>query len=260
MACFATDLKLWLRSAILLAFIAGLILANYRTTLIAFAPLIFVQFNLDILGRFVPRQRIVIGVVVLTISTIGAIVAAWFMRERFADLVVVMSDPGALIKEPEFYTPYEQSLMSARPYIWSGYISAWLDGSFRNTLFGFGPDSWVGVFAVYAHNTLVSALYEYGAFGLLAMIGLWISMMVAALRVRQGPRGKLIAAHISFFLLNMATMPHWLIEGNILYGLICGYTFYLLLGPGTAPAKAKLRAAPIASPGTAGAGGLNLLK
>jgi hypothetical protein len=26
----------------------------------------------------------------------------------------------------------------------------------------------------------------------------------------------------------MATMPMWMIEGNILYGLICGYTLYLL--------------------------------
>lgn len=260
MACFATDLKLWLRSAILLAFMVALILANYRTTLVAFAPLIFVQFNLDILSRFVPRQRIVIGVIVLSVSTIGAIVAGWYMQERFEDLVVVLSDPGNLIKEPEFYTPYEQSLMSARPYIWSGYISAYLDGSFRNTLFGFGPDSWVGVFTVYAHNTLVSALYEYGAFGLVAMIGLWISMMIAALRVRRGPRGKLIAAHVSFFLLNMATMPHWLIEGNILYGLICGYTFFLLLGPGTAPAPAAIGTAQISRQETAGTHGLNLLK
>jgi hypothetical protein len=31
----------------------------------------------------------------------------------------------------------------------------------------------------------------------------------------------------------MATMPHWTIEGNLLYGIICGYTFYLLLGPAT---------------------------
>lgn len=263
MACFATNLKLWLRSAILLVFIAALILANYRTTLVALAPLVFVQFNLDILSRFVPRQRIVIGVVVLTISTIGAIVAAWYMQERFADLVVVLSDPGSLIKEPEFYTPYERSLMSARPYIWSGYITAYLDGPFRNTLFGFGPDSWVGVFNVYAHNTLVSALYEYGAFGLLAMIGLWVSMIIATLRIRRGPRGKLLAAHISFFLLNMATMPHWLIEGNILYGIICGYTFFLLLGPGTVPARAAAAPAPqsdpLPRPDTAGAR-VNLLK
>jgi len=38
----------------------------------------------------------------------------------------------------------------------------------------------------------------------------------------------------------MATMPHWTIEGNILCGIGCGYTFYLLLGPATAP----LRTAP----------------
>ena len=33
----------------------------------------------------------------------------------------------------------------------------------------------------------------------------------------------------------MATMPHWTIEGNLLYGIICGYTFYLLLGPAAKP-------------------------
>ncbi len=51
--------------------------------------------------------------------------------------------------------------------------------------------------------------------------------------MKHGPKGKLLAAHASFLLLNMATMPHWTIEGNILYGIICGYTFYLLLGPAT---------------------------
>jgi hypothetical protein len=51
--------------------------------------------------------------------------------------------------------------------------------------------------------------------------------------VKHGPKGKLLAAHASFLLLNMATMPHWTIEGNLLYGIICGYTFYLLLGPAT---------------------------
>jgi len=230
-ACFATGLKVWVRTAILLVLLVGLVLANYRTVIVAFAPLLFVQFNLDVIGRFAPRQRIIIGVAVLVVSSIGAIAAAWFMRERFTDLIVVLSDPGSLMKAPEFYTAYERSLMSARPYIWAGYIDGYLNGTPRNLLFGFGPDSWVGVFSVYAHNTLVSALYEYGAFGLAAMIVLWASMFVAVFRVRHGPKGKLLAAHISFFVLNMATMPHWLIEGNILYGVICGYTFYLLLGP-----------------------------
>jgi len=45
---------------------------------------------------------------------------------------------------------------------------------------------------------------------------------------RAGPERKiiLVAAHLSFIVMNMATMPHWLIEGNVLYGILCGYTLY----------------------------------
>jgi hypothetical protein len=68
-----------------------------------------------------------------------------------------------------------------------------------------------------------------------------------ALRIKDGPRGRLLAAHFSFFLLNMATMPHWMIEGDLLYGIICGYTLFLALGPAKAPAP-RTRAAPQAAP------------
>lgn len=242
-ACFATGLKVWVRTAILVMFLGGLVLANYRTVIIAFAPLAVVQFNVDIIGRFRPRQRIVIGVVILAVSLAGAVAGAWLMRERFADLITVLSDPGSLMKAPELYTTDERALMSARPYIWAGYIDGYLNGDAKNLLFGFGPDSWMNAFTVYAHNTLVSILYEYGIFGVAAMVGLWSAMFMAALRVDGGQKAKLLAAHISFLLLNMATMPHWLIEGNILYGIICGYTIYLLLAPATAP-LARARTAP----------------
>ncbi len=249
-ACFATGLKVWVRSALLLIFLSCIVLANYRTTIVAFAPLAFVQFNVDILGRCSRRQRIVIGVVLLAISGVGAVVAGWLMRERLADLVTVLSNPGSLMKAQEFYTNYEKQLMSGRPYIWAGYIDAYLNGGTKNLLVGFGPDSWQGVFRVYAHNTLVSALYETGIFGVVALLSLWTTMLVAVLRVKHGPKGKLVAAHISFLLLAMATMPHWMIEGNILYGVICGYTFYLLLGPVTArqPSKAMAPMVPVLQP------------
>jgi hypothetical protein len=64
-------------------------------------------------------------------------------------------------------------------------------------------------------------------------------MLIAALKVKHGPRASLIAAHIGFIILNMATMPHWMIEGDILYGIICGYTFYYRLRP--AEARVSLR-------------------
>lgn len=240
-ACFATGLRLWLRGGALLTLLAGLFLANYRTSIIAFAPLVFMQFNADVISRFSPRVRIIIGLSILAISTLAALTAAWLLREKFADLATVFSDPTRLIKPPEQYTLEEKRLLSARPYMWAGYIDAYVNGGIRNWVLGFGPNAWVGKFPVYAHNTLVSTLYEYGIVGVVSMIVLWAWMFVAALRVKRGPKGKLLAAHASFLLLNMATMPHWTIEGNLLYGIICGYTCYLLLGPATRPLPAAAK-------------------
>jgi hypothetical protein len=127
--------------------------------------------------------------------------------------------------------------MSGRPLIWSSYIYAWADGTPLQHLFGLGPESWEGVFKVYPHNTLVATLYELGWFGVAAMIALWTVMFVAAASAR-GHRFQLIAAHLAFFLLNMATMPFWQVEGLALYGLLCGYTVH------AARASARRDAAP----------------
>lgn len=234
-ACFASGLNVWMRAAVLTILIAGMMAANYRTTILAFAPLAFVQFNLDLIGRFPPRQRALVAIGILTVSGIGALAAAWVLRERFADLATTLGNIGSLMKPQSEFTLDERHLLSNRAFIWSGYVYAYLDGGTRNHLLGFGPDSWVGVFTVYAHNTIISQLYEYGVVGVAAIVVLWAWMFFCALRVKSGPRGKLITAHLSFFILNMATMPHWMIEGDILYGIICGYTLYLYFGPETAP-------------------------
>ncbi len=242
--CFASGLRFWVRNAILLVLLGGMLAANYRTTILAFAPLAFAQFNLDVLGRFTRRQRVFLTVVILAVSGLAAMGAAWMLRDRFLDLVTALQSIDDLMKRQIFYTADERQLLSARPYIWSGYIYGWLDGGTRNLLAGFGPNSWVGIFPVYAHNTLVSTLYEYGVIGVAAISLMWAWMLSAALRIKNGPKGKLIAAHISFFLLNMATMPLWMIEGNILYGIICGYTLYRALGPATLRLPRKSAAIP----------------
>jgi hypothetical protein len=229
--CFATGLSLWARWTLLVVFVLGIVAANYRTVILAFAPLVVAQFNLDFISKFSARQRGIIAVVALVVS--GALVVAigWTMRDRFEDIATVAGSVDDLIKPQYKYTIDEKQLLSGRPYIWAGYIDAYNGGSLTNHLVGFGPDSWIGVMTVYAHNTLVSALYEYGVFGIVVFCLLWGSMFVTALRVRREGRGKLIMAHVSFFLLNMATMPHWMLEGNILYGVICGYTVYMRLHP-----------------------------
>lgn len=243
-ACFADGMPLWRRSLLLIVFMGGIVAANYRTAILAFAPLIVTQFNLDIIGRFSPRQRSIIGVALLACSTLAVLAIAWMFRERFQDIATVLESVDDLIKPQAEYSMEQKQLLSARPYIWSAYIEAYINGTLRNHILGFGPDAWIGTMSVYAHNTLISAIYEYGVLGVVAFCALWATMFYSALRTPAGVRGRLIAAHLSFLLLNMATMPHWMLEGDILYGVICGYSLYMLRR--TADQKVHNRLEPIA--------------
>jgi len=45
--------------------------------------------------------------------------------------------------------------------------------------------------------------------------------------VRDNRRLMLIACHIGFIVLNLATMGIWTLEGAILYGLLLSQTWYL---------------------------------
>jgi hypothetical protein len=145
---------------------------------------------------------------------------------RFADLSTASEERGALIKRPELFTRDDRHLLSSRAYIWSQYYYSWVDAPARQKLLGFGPESWVGKFTVYAHNTLVSSLYEFGVLGIVATLALWLSMLGIAALAKAGPRFEMLAAHISYLTLNMATMPMWQIEGIIYYSILCGYTVY----------------------------------
>jgi O-antigen ligase len=122
----------------------------------------------------------------------------------------------------------EQKLLSGRLYIWNRYLETYAAGDDPRLLLGFGPDAWVETFGVYAHNTIVSYLYELGFAGAFLLVLVWIGMLWRAGQIRDWPlRGQLLSAHVGFVFLNMATMPFWQIEGLILYGVLCGYTICL---------------------------------
>jgi hypothetical protein len=227
-ATFADKLNKIIKNGMIALCIGGIILANYRTTLVAIAPLLLFYFGFSSLHRFPARDRpfIISVAAVLVIVALG--VVSSLFAARFQDVTVVFSGDVNLIKPPFEYTVEETRLLSGRPRIWSGYIYAWTQGGPLQHVIGFGPEAWDKIFPLYAHNTLVSYLYEYGVVGVIGVLFLWLSMLAAAFRVRHPHRPILIGAHFSFLTLNMSTMPMWMIEGNILYGIICGYTLYLL--------------------------------
>ena len=177
--------------------------------------------------RVVPKHRGIVVVFLAVVTVFVFVGVGTLARERFADLGTVLDKGASLIKPAEHFTTEDKRLFSGRLYLWSQYIEAFLDGDIVNILVGFGPDAWVGRFTTYAHNTFVSYLYEFGLFGLAGFVWILISNFLTALRVRDNKGLVLVACHIGFIVLNLATMAIWTLEGAVLYGLLLSQTWYL---------------------------------
>jgi hypothetical protein len=229
---FATGLARWLKVALLATIFAGVVLANYRTSIIALLPFAATIFISRSAGLFRPRQRFLLIGAGLLVAFLALAVITVTTGERFGDLAVFLTDPGAYIKPQPEFTLEERRLLSGRAYIWSGYIYAWLGSTGMQHLFGFGPDSWSDWFRVYPHNTVIAFLFELGLAGLAVLLWWWTAMYLLAARARRAIRTDLVVAQFSFILLNLATMALWQIEGLILFALICGYAMFSAVSEG----------------------------
>jgi hypothetical protein len=207
--------------------LVALLLANYRTSLLAALPIIAATIFFGAIRRISPQGRPFAGVMVVCLAGLVLVyVSQSALQQRFSDLSVVLSSSAELLKPPEYYTAAESELLSARAIIWSRYITAYLHGSITNLAFGFGPDSWERAFTLYAHNTFVSTLYETGIFGLAAMVLLFVLSFRLVTRTNWSRRPLILGAYIGFLALNLATMPFWLIEGMVLLALTLAYTLH----------------------------------
>lgn len=206
----------------------GILIANYRTSLASIVPLLAMSLFMDGTRRFLPRQRAIVGSALVVLIAAGGLAIAVTQEERFSDLGLLFERNTSLIKPPTTFTIEERHIMSGRPMIWSQYYYAWDDGTARQHIIGLGPETWVGKMKVYAHNTLISALYELGLIGVACYIIVWVWFLSLCFIIPSPARWTCLAGHISFIILNMATMPMWNIEGLIYYALLCGYTVYMV--------------------------------
>jgi hypothetical protein len=225
--CFSPSLSVIKSYSRLAIVVAGLALANYRTAMLAGALPASSLAVSKLAEKFVPKQRSIIVVLLAIVAVFVFVAVGTLAQERFADLGTTLDKGAALIKPPEAFTTEDKRLFSGRLYLWSQYIEAYRDGDVINLLFGFGPDSWVGRFTTYAHNTFISYLYEFGLFGLAALVWILISNFLVAMRVAGNERLILVSGHVGFIVLNVATMGIWTLEGSILYALLLGQTWHL---------------------------------
>jgi O-Antigen ligase len=222
-AVFAGKLGKFTRLGICLAALISIDLADYRTTMLGVVPLALTAIFIGMPRAFLPSQRTSarLAIIVAGVVMVGAVAVA--ESDRFADLAV-LAEPTTLIRPPETFTWADRRVLSSRPYIWSEYIYAYADAPRLQKWIGYGPDSWQTRMPIYAHNTLVSFLYELGVLGVFAILLVWGNMIRLAFMAEKRWRALLISGHANFMVLNFATMAHWQVEGNILYGLLCGFT------------------------------------
>jgi hypothetical protein len=225
--CFSREIGVTAAYARLAISMAGIALVNYRTALLAAAlPAASLAVS-KLLTNFVPKQRGVVLVFLGIVTVFVFVGVAALAQERFADIGTMLDKNTSLLQPPERFSKAEIRLFSGRAYLWSQYVDAYLNGNVVNILVGFGPEGWVGRFSLYAHNTFISYLYELGLLGLTAFLWILVSNALGALRADRDVMPVLISCHIGFFVLNMATMPFWTLEGAILYALLLGQTWHL---------------------------------
>lgn len=243
-ACFAVGLPRLVQWALLPLLVAGIALANYRTTLLALFPFVAVQLMTGAITAFVRRQRWPVGMAISIVALVALLQLAGNSPERFRDLAIFVDDPSRFIKpQPEFSFD-DRRLLSGRAYIWSGYIFAWIDGSLLRHLVGFGPDSWPDWFKVYPHNSAIAYLFELGLTGLFLLLLFWAVMLRLAMRAHGRVRISLIFAHLAFIFMNLATMALWQIEGVIFYAIICGYSLFSAVDAGALRRQSTMESAP----------------
>lgn len=202
--------------------VGSILLANYRTAILAISPLLIYFLLYGVTRPITPRLRGVIATLV-GVGAAFALATSVMTLDRYADLRTIAAKGTAIIKPPGEFSDADRLLLSGRTRIWSAYLYKWDEGDELTKLVGYGPESWQREFPVYAHNSFISFLFEYGIVGLCALVVLMLSGLRQAFHAVQH-RWKLLAGHLSFIILNLATMPLWMIEGAILYGLLWGYT------------------------------------
>ncbi|ANB22848.1 hypothetical protein A6K25_17190 [Alteromonas stellipolaris] len=203
-----------------------LVLVNYRTAILTILPIAAVFYFTLVEQRLRPSQKAPVLTIVTMFIVTAFMVLSFTMRERFADVGLLVSNLDIIFKAPIYFSESEKDIMSARVFIWSQYIDAFANANLLNQLVGFGPDSWKGVFAKYAHNTYVSNLYEYGILGFTAFIFMCAYCLLQALKIANKGLSKIVAFSIvGFLIMNMATMPLWNIEGLVFFAILIGVVF-----------------------------------
>jgi hypothetical protein len=200
-----------------------LVLVNYRTSILTVLPIAAIFYFTQAEQKIKPSQKPAVMTVITLILAVIFILLSFSMRERFTDVGSLIANLDVVLKAPEYLSQTERSLMSSRVYIWSQYIDGYRNAGVIRHIFGFGAESWRDAFKLYAHNTFISYLYEFGVVGFISLIGLCLYIVGSTIRIANKAASRtLLFTFFGFLAMNSATMPLWNIEGLMFFAIFIG--------------------------------------
>jgi hypothetical protein len=199
----------------------GLLLANYRTCILAILPAMLVYFADAATYRLAARDKIAGMAAMLMAMLVLALVLGDTVVERFSDIFAGFAKGSELFVAPQYYTEFDKKLFSARAYIWSMYITAYSSFDLLHQIAGKGPEAWTSVFEKYAHNTFISYLYEYGILGVITISLVFASLLLSCSHGGLGTNNLLLSGGVlGYLIMSNSTMPFWNIEGLIAFAVL----------------------------------------
>lgn len=204
--------------------VVAVMLANYRSTVIALAPVLLALAALAFL-RCAGSRFAAVAIVALAVPVLGSLPFALdALPERYAEISNFSENFLVLSKDPIELTIDERRIFSGRVSAWVDYFYYFRQGDLVNYIIGYGPNAYERSMRVYAHNTYISTVWETGFVGLFTIIYLVSYFFILPFRVDNiYDRVVISSLMLSTVVIGLASMPLWRIEGLIFYAQVVAF-------------------------------------
>lgn len=250
--------SLWARAGLLLFSLSSIYLSNYRTTILAVLPIAGVALGSQALSVFRARYRVALLIALAMCAVVGFALAVPYLPPRYAQIFEAIDRFGELFQPPQAFSMDERKIFSSRFFIWSLYLTEYVNGTIDQIIFGLGSYADKNKFHIgHAHNSYVQYLYEYGIAGVAFLLLAMTINIMYCFKIRDlEQKAMLLSIHVGFIVLNLSTGVLKAIEGLQLYAIIMAATLALAQRQPSPPlrlAPRPLRPSDVASGGAIGA-------
>lgn len=206
--------------------IASLIVAGYRTSILAGATLLASYIY------FLSLRNPMYNATYMFVALCGVLGLSWLALYGYLDL---FKDIGLFLSNPGRYLDFssgnggDKELLTGRIYILNRIMYTYLNASALQQIGGLGAGISQEVIGAYAHNELISALAEFGIIGVMVFVYFHYKIIRTCFIAKKRDRKIAylsLSVILSIMVLSLATMPYHDLRALIYLGVLYSFAEY----------------------------------